>query len=209
MLIERREMIEKLCENIVPYIDSYVVVEDRGAPWLDNRDNYEWYFSYGATFRPNSILEVGVRYGYSLLSMIIGSKFSVKKLYLYDNEIDIPGSTEIAIQSIKKVAPEIEIIFHKVNTFDLNCPSDYEKVDLIHIDGCHRPREVRHDYDLFWKHLNPGGVMVFDDSRSLSGEKTSPLFFHLIPMFYDNHEIGNIEIVNNYSMHILLRKKLK
>jgi len=200
-------MIKKLCSNIVPYIDRYVIVEDRGSPWLDNRDNYEWYYSYGKTFKPKKILEIGTRCGYSLISMMFGAEGAVRKVCFYDNEKDMGGSIAIATDNIDKAFPDVEVVSFKVDTNEIDTPFHNDRdYDIVHIDADHTPDSVRHDFKLFWNSLSPGGVLILDDMKSITGEKNTDLFYHICPWILDDMEILSFEYIKNYNRQMLVYK---
>jgi predicted O-methyltransferase YrrM len=200
-------MIKKLCDNIVPYIDRYVITEDRGAPWLDNRNNYEWYYSYGKIFRPKKILEIGTRCGYSLLSMMFGAEDSVRDVCFYDSERDIEGSIGIATDNLTKAFPEVNIESYKIDTNLIETPLHSDRnFDIIHIDADHNPDSVRHDFKLFWDSLAPGGVLILDDMKSISGENNTYLFHHILPWILDDKYILSFEYIKNYNRQLLVYK---
>lgn len=39
-------------------------------------------------------------------------------------------------------------------------------VDLLYIDGCHKPKHVKRDLEKFSKFVNPGGWILMDDIRN-------------------------------------------
>lgn len=200
-------MITKQVDNAVPYLDPYVLEKDRGTPWLDCRDNYEWYITYGHIFKPKNILEVGVRFGYSVLSLLFGSGGATKMVSLYDNEQEEYGCLDIAAKLIRQAFPDVLIYLHNIDTGTLERPPEVSKFELIHIDGNHRPFAVLKDIRIFWEMVSPGGVMILDDMNSISGEKSSQLFFHVLPYVYDMKDVSQFSIINNYSRNLLLYKK--
>lgn len=196
---------KKLCENAVLFLDPYVVKKDRGTPWLDCRDNYEWYFTYGKIYQPKSILEVGVRYGYSVFSMCKGSGI-VDKVVLVDNEMDEPGCLDYAQKYFNEVFPLMEVVLYKDDS-SVVYKSINEKFDLVHIDANHKPMHVQSDFRNFWPLVKPGGTMILDDMRSLAGENTVPLAFHIIPILLDTQNIRCWNFINNYNNQIIIEKK--
>ena len=54
---------------------SFFIEKDMNYDYLPPNcfDYYEIYYAISKYYKPSSILEIGVRYGYSLISMILGS----------------------------------------------------------------------------------------------------------------------------------------
>jgi len=197
---------KKACDNAVPYLDPYVLKQDRGAPWLDCRDNYEWYYTYGHEFKPQRILEVGVRFGYSVLAMMFGANGCTEHVSLYDNEQEEPGSLNVANDLINKAFPDVVVSIHKTDTQIYDPAHGEGPFDLIHIDADHRPEAVRHDITVFWSLLRSSGVMILDDMMSIDGENACPLFFHLMPWLFDHNAVAQVMFIKNYNGHLLVWK---
>src|ERR1700734_2435625 len=79
---------------------------DIGADWIDS-GTYPTYWKIGNILRPVSIAEIGVRYGYSLYSLVAGSNTSVpdksrvKYIAAFDSEHDHRGSNEYAMSKLE------------------------------------------------------------------------------------------------------------
>jgi len=66
----------KFIENSFPQIKDYLIEGDTGLTAYNNSgmdDYYNYYYSYGRHFAAKNILEIGVRYGYSLISLVKGA----------------------------------------------------------------------------------------------------------------------------------------
>jgi len=198
----------KMCENAVLFLDPHVVTKDRGAPWLDCRDNYEWYYTYGFAYQPRSLLEVGVRFGYSAISICTGCSVPPNLVVLVDDGRDEPEGLEHAKTCLDGLFPAINVITHAWDTqkLDFGLVIEGRPFDMIHIDADHRPDAVRHDFEFFWPFLKSGGMMILDDMRSLAGERCVPLMFHVLPWLMDRQDVRILNFVNNYNCQLLVEK---
>jgi predicted O-methyltransferase YrrM len=199
---------KKMCENAVFFLDPYVVEKDRGSVWLDCRDNYEWYYTYGRLYAPKTLLEVGVRLGYSALSICFGCKaIPPKKVFLIDDEVEEPDGLLYAKECFSKAFPSVAVEMMVANTQHLNDIEFDDQFNMIHVDANHKPEAVRHDFDLFWPALAPEGVMILDDQRSLAGERSVPLFIHILPWLMDRDDVSCWTFVDNHNCQLLVEKR--
>jgi predicted O-methyltransferase YrrM len=134
------------------------------VPALYQRRYYEDYFLLARYFSPGSILEIGTRFGYSLIAMCLGARagriVSID-MECYENRFDAP--TQLIAQRnlaacIGAGAPQVEFIVGDSHQVEI-----IEGFDLIHVDGDHSEAGARDDILKFYMHLNPGGVMMIDD----------------------------------------------
>lgn len=123
---------------------------------------YCLYRALGMVFRPETILEIGVRFGYSLKSLSAGSE-RVRTIYGFDNEYDLPGSLALAARNLASLGADVHLALLDTQAeYDLPVP---ERVDLAHVDGWHTEQGCYHDCQLVLPHLRKGGILVVDDAR--------------------------------------------
>ena len=76
-------------ENILDLIPADIFALELGIPehdeYIRSGNCYEHYYELAKKYKPESILEIGTRYGYSLCSMVGGSMDTVK--YVEDGMI--------------------------------------------------------------------------------------------------------------------------
>ena len=53
--------------------DFFLEDGNKGAEYIRSGNCYEWKYAVSAFLKPKSVLEIGVRYGYSLASFAFGS----------------------------------------------------------------------------------------------------------------------------------------
>lgn len=124
--------------------------------WTSDSNCYEWYVAVGRYFKPVKILEIGVRYGYSLMALAIGA--NAKVLKGYDIEEYEPGSNARAVEAISQRLKGAKVSIELCNSQELTeLP---EQFDLISIDGDHSYAGTLHDLELT---LGKCKVAVIDD----------------------------------------------
>lgn len=138
-------------------------------PWLTDEHRKElrlkylnFYYSYAKSWRPTRLLEIGVRYGYSMLAMGLGAGNCLKEIVGIDSEQDIPGSNKVAEAIIKRHLPDVETSFYKIDTQVQPVPP-VGKFDLIHLDANHYAQGVVNDFAIAVQILEKGGRIIIDD----------------------------------------------
>lgn len=154
------KIIENKIENIMTYIDSDMFVYEQNDPLHDyilSKNCYEWYYTIAKTLQPKSILEIGVRFGYSLVSMMKGAEDSVQTVVGIDNDSYIWNSAQVARKYCETVKPNITTIdvidSQQLQTLD-------RQFDLVHIDGDHTYIGKVHDLNLVKTHCK---YCIIDD----------------------------------------------
>jgi predicted O-methyltransferase YrrM len=141
--------------------------EDAQAPYLQSRDYYAWYWSVAYASRPRTIVELGVRYGYSLGALAAGAKAASPqaKLYLYgfDSEAFWPGSTAVAQAGLARKFPDCTVEVVKVKDLAEVDRLPVVGADLVHCDARHDYEGCKDDLRLALACVRPGGVVLVDD----------------------------------------------
>lgn len=126
--------------------------------YLKSNNYYEFYYAISKFYKPKKILEIGVRYGYSLGVMIKGSGL-VEKVVGIDNDDYHQGSLSVAQNNLKKhVSSDLEYVFSNIDSHTI--PKFDEYYDLIHIDGDHTYEGKLKDLDLL---KNACKIAIIDD----------------------------------------------
>lgn len=129
---------------------------------------YEVYYAIAKYYAPKSILEIGVRYGYSLASMMFGGASSIKKVVGYDIDQYEENSLSIADSNIKKHLSSIGVECRLELKNSQSISSLDEVYDIIHIDGDHSYHGKLHDLNLALLHSK---VIIVDDYNHLTEVK--------------------------------------
>ncbi|MDD1700436.1 MAG: methyltransferase domain-containing protein [Methanoregula sp.] len=106
---------------------------------------YRMKYAICKAINPHSILEVGVRYGYSAITFLSASQNAT---YLgIDNDTNTYGGTQGAIEWAKKITKNSNATFLIANTQEMeSLPGEH--YDLIHIDGQQDGDGTFHDLEL-------------------------------------------------------------
>ena len=163
--------------------------------YIDSGNCYEYYYAIGNYYKPQTILEIGLLFGYSAAALILGAKENIKVFDSYDIDhydrnffAKSPGTLteydssliEYEDWSSNKIAyyKLHDLLEEKIpgNEISLNImlkDSRHLKYldknyDLIHIDGSHYYEDKLHDLQLTLGRCN---VVVVDDYDFIESNK--------------------------------------
>ena len=141
---------------------------DHGEKWFESENYYPMLASFSREFNPKSILEVGVRSGYSAISFLsecdadlyVGLDY---QKYIVNSNSDAACNLEFFRNTSGK-----NLNFELV-TVDTQFMSDLgflagRSFDLVYVDGDHSEIGAFNDLCNFWGVLNVGGHLLVDDS---------------------------------------------
>ena len=163
--------------GILDVMPESVFSHDAGEPegkhfTLHDGNCYEWYWALGRYYKPSSVLEIGVRYGYSAAALCGGGGVMCGSVTCIDNEQYVPGSLDIAQRNILGVNGAVGTAMFRCDSQKMvRMPTVvsssrglvYER-ELVSIDGDHSCEGTRHDLNLT---LNVSRVVVVDDYNFL------------------------------------------
>ncbi len=137
---------------------------DQQSDWWESTRYYQFYAGIAALTRPKRILEVGVRLGYSLVSMLRGFD-KIERIVAVDNESGVKDSQHGAKSNIRSTGYEGELVMFKddAENFATLVP---EFFDLIHLDADHADTATGRDVVRAWTRLDSGGILIVDDTKS-------------------------------------------
>ncbi len=157
--------------SIFDVVDNSVFIEKGEARHHDYMlcgNYYEIYYAISKYYQPKSILEIGVRYGYSLYSMMAAAD-NLEYVVGYDIDEYDSGSIEEAYKNISRVISEnIDL---KIEFKDSQKLSELsQNYDLIHIDGDHSYDGKVHDLNLTKGKCK---ILVIDDYNHIGEVKNA------------------------------------
>jgi predicted O-methyltransferase YrrM len=177
--------------SILDKVDSKFFIEieqEQHQSYIKSGNYYENYYALSSYYQPKSILEIGVRYGYSLGSMISASNV-IEKVTGIDNDEYSLGSLEVAKDNIKKyINSNVELNFslqdsHKIKKLEYH--------DIIHIDGDHSYDGKLQDLKLT---IDACKVVIIDDYLEFSDVNKSTNDF----ISYNKDLIENTYVLDNH-----------
>jgi predicted O-methyltransferase YrrM len=158
-------------KSIFDVVDNTVFIEKnetRHHDYMLCENYYEIYYAISKYYQPKSILEIGVRYGYSLYSMIAAAD-NLEYVVGYDIDEYDSGSIEEAYKNISRVISEnINLKIEFENSQKLSELS--QNYDLIHIDGDHSYDGKIHDLNLTKGKCK---ILVIDDYNHIGEVKNA------------------------------------
>lgn len=147
-------MFEFLKEHVCPVDDKF-----NDPHWFERfKKQYAIKHEICKQQNPKTIIEIGVRAGYSALAFLTACPDA--KYIGIDFERLPEGKiyTEWASNLLKPYDFEIWKLNTQAITF-----IDKEEIDFFHIDGSHATKSVMHDLDLCFKILSSDGLILLDD----------------------------------------------
>jgi predicted O-methyltransferase YrrM len=180
--------------SILDVVPGEVFVElGTGADeYIKSGNCFEPFYAIAQHFQPRSILEIGVRYGYSLCSMICASdKLEYAEGWdtqQYHADSNQKAGAALKLLQAKLGRPSSYGLFHRNSQQITNLEGEF---DLIHVDGDHTFAGAVHDIELVWPHCK---VLVVDDHSYI------PEVREACTQFLHNHlaEIAHLAIVSSY-----------
>ena len=163
--------------------------------YIDSGNCYEYYYAIGNYYKPQTILEIGLLFGYSAAALILGAKENIKVFDSYDidhydrnffaksagdlTEYDSSlieyedwSSNKIAYYKLhdllEEKIPGNEISLNIMLKDSRHLKYLDKNYDLIHIDGSHYYEDKLHDLQLTLGRCN---VVVVDDYDFIESNK--------------------------------------
>ena len=107
-------------------------------------------------------LEIGSWKGLSSFCIALGAE-SLKCVDTFCADGAIQSPTYTTLEDFKRNMKRFNHITIFAGTSLEASKIDHEMYDFIFIDAGHEYEDVKQDYNLWWSHLNPKGVMAFHD----------------------------------------------
>jgi SAM-dependent methyltransferase len=125
------------------------------------KNYYNHYLYFGQVYQPQRILELGVRYGYTALALLHGSK--ARHYTGLDIDADRLGTAGLYLRRLVHELLGTELLLLVGDVRD-GLPGHHDPFDLVHCDAYHE--DVRVELALAHRHVRSGGVVIVDDCRA-------------------------------------------
>lgn len=162
-------------------IKTYEVAIEKGESWFDSVIFLNW---FAATYKPAYYLEVGVRRGRSMAQVVTASPYT--NCYGFDmwipdySGVENPGPDFVIGEMMRLGALQRPNLImgdsHVTLPAFWNTSGNPDMFELIFIDGDHSYAGAKLDLELAFKHLAPGGALLFDDIAHISHPDLYPLW---------------------------------
>lgn len=124
-------------KSILDHVPAEIFIErdSRDHPYIRSGNYYEVKWAVAKFLQPRAVLEIGVRFGYSLATFIMASD-KIERAEGWDNCSYHPKSNEMAQENLAKHLPKkIPINLRTLECHEVQ--SITGQFDFIHIDGPH------------------------------------------------------------------------
>lgn len=171
-------------------------------------DYLDFYAGIGRKFKPKRILEIGVRYGYTAISMMTGlhaNRGAPKCEYLGLDDESYHPCLARANENFAAVVPWANARAIRWNSFN-GLPPDCGTFDLIHVDGNHDRHGVENDLAHAWPVLNVGGIILLDDALAVYSNPIWQAIQDFLHRFDATSNMIEHQYLETLRGHYLIRK---
>lgn len=202
-----------LFEDSDRYMIDRSIIDDIATPvgdWYGD-DVFTEYFSFYAGMsrrhKPKRIFEIGVRYGYNAIAMLVAQHKlpgAPKPEFVgVDDESYHFGSCDRANQNFAKVVPWAKAQCLKACSW-YGLPNGIGTFDFISVDAHHDRAAILNDASRAWPILNDGGIMYFDDATP--GNSVYEGIMEFLIQFENRTEVIQFQSIPNLRDHFAIRK---
>lgn len=124
---------------------------------------YQAYVGIAKAAKPRSVLEIGVKHGYSLVSMLRGYS-GITCIVGLDLQTYYPDSQRLARENLWAAGYRDRLELPVASSHGYS--KKFEPLalfDLVHVDGDHTYEGACQDIAEYWPRVQKGGVMIVDD----------------------------------------------
>lgn len=173
--------------NVVDGVIFKNEINDPVHDYITSGNYYEWYYTIANTLQPTTILEIGVRFGYSLYSMMCGAKETINRVVGMDNNSYIYDSTEYAKYHCNLIKENV-VDIKNVDSQSIQQLDEF--FDLVHIDGDHSRNGKLHDLELI-KHNCRYCIIDDYDSMEIVRDVVNEFIYNNSDMIKDSLYINS------------------
>ena len=170
------------------------------------------YAGMAKKYKPKRIYEIGVRYGYTAICMILGcraNRGAPHAEYIGVDDESYHPCVVRANENFQTIVPFAKATCMKWNSF-WGVPPDVGTFDMIHVDGHHARNAIFNDLDAVWSILNPGGIVLLDDAAKVDDKGDPGEVFTAIhdwlAQFLHTEGVIQWHYQENQRCHVYIRK---
>lgn len=142
---------------------------DLGGPWSGHK-----YFAYDLVrnLKPKKIVELGTHLGCSLFSFAQAVKDKKLKTQLdavdtWQGDKHTGAYDELIFKRVREIKkacyPKVKINFIRKTFDEAHRQYPDNSIDLLHIDGLHNYKMVKHDYEIWFNKIKHNGIILLHD----------------------------------------------
>lgn len=149
-----------LLENL-----PHVLDKDRKEHWWNFPNHYPFMYGLGKAVKPGSYLEIGTRYGYSMVSIGAGARDSLRSITSIDLQEYEGMSQDYAKDNLLSTGFSGKYEFFAGSSHDAEIKNKVKGklYDLVFVDGDHSYEGALDDILYYWGNVGPGKFMIIDD----------------------------------------------
>lgn len=143
----------------------HILDKDRNEFWWQFPNQYPFVYGLGKVLKPASYLEIGTRYGYSLVSIYFGAKQTLNQITSIDLQEYENKSQNYAKDNLLAAGyrGQYEFFAGSSHAPEIKAKVKGRLYDLVCVDGDHSYEGALDDIIFYWDNVRPGGYMIIDD----------------------------------------------
>ena len=197
-----RPLIDTLCRQM-PIQDHY------------GDDLFSGYFAdyagMAAKYQPASILEIGVRFGYTAICMMWGKRQADPEAEVFYRGIDDESYHPCLLQANNNFRASVpwanaQAIYYNSITQGIPPECRNRAWSFIHIDGNHDYHGVTNDLERTWNLAANGGIILLDDAMDIPENPIAQAIKDFVRRVDDNQWSIEIQWHPNERHHCYIRK---
>ena len=151
-------------ENLLDDL-PYIADKDRDEYWWKLPNYYPFFYGLGKSLMPKSYLEIGTRYGYSLVSIYLGARNTLSQITSIDLQQYKDKSQTYAKGNLlaKEYKGQYEFLAASSRDQKTREKLTGRLYDLVFVDGDHSYKGAMEDIIFYWNNVAPGRFMIIDD----------------------------------------------
>lgn len=151
-------------ENLLDDL-PHILEKDKQEYWWRFPNYYPFFYGLGKCLMPSSYLEIGTRYGYSLVAIYLGAKDKLSQITSIDLQEYEENSQNYAKENLLSKGYKGQYEFMVGSSQDVGIKQNVKGrlYDLVFVDGDHSYQGALNDIVCYWDNVAPGKFMIIDD----------------------------------------------
>jgi len=193
-----------------PTFEYEELFEDWNSPWSGHK-----YFAYDLVryIKPKVIVELGVLRGTSFFSMVQSIKDANLQTNIYgidswEGDKHTGKYDESILNLVKKIKKTYykNLNIHLLKTYFDDAVKNFKdkSIDILHIDGLHTYKGVKHDFETWKRKVKKNGIILFHDTNEYKLDFGVYKLWKLLKKKY-----SNIDFLHSHGLGVLIKNDSK